>query len=213
MALTKEQVEQLKNQLRDQVKDLPPGQKEQALGQIEAMSNEDVEAMLEQQKSAQAEGGGVQGGGQQKGIFRMIIDGDIPTSKITENDFGLAVISKRALSRGHVLVIPKTAIEKEEDLPKSIAILATEVAKKIKNKLKPEKVEILKEIAFGEAIVNVVPVYDKPVDLKSERREIDDKEIEELFQLLKIVKKKKIEKIKVTTKPRGKPIRLSRRIP
>jgi len=94
MVLTPEQTKELKEQLKEQVKDLPPGKKEQALVQIEAMSPDALETMLMNQQQGQ--------GGTQKGIFRMIVDGDVPSKKVADNDDAIAVVSKRIKGKMYI---------------------------------------------------------------------------------------------------------------
>jgi len=208
--LTDEQIKELKGQLREQVKDMPPGQKEQALGQIESMSPEALEEMVNQQK-AQA-GGGAAAGGPQKRIFRMIVDGEVPSKLISENKDAIAVVSKRAVSRGHVLIIPKKPAGDANSIPSGVYNLARTIGKKLGSKMKAKSCEIQSESAFGETVVNVIPVYDKPVSLNSERYEASDSEIDEVWNLLKIVKKPKVERIRVLKK-NEEGLKLRRRIP
>ena len=41
-------------------------------------------------------------------IFCKIINGDIPSDKVYEDDFAVAFMDIRPVSRGHTLVLPKT---------------------------------------------------------------------------------------------------------
>jgi len=166
MVLTPEQINDLKNQLRKQVENLPEDKKADAEKQIEEMSPEALESMLKQQQ-AQPQAG-------QKGIFRMIVDGDIPSKKVDENKDVIAVVSKRAASKGHILVIPKKPIGDAKNLSASTFSLAKKVAKNQASKLKAGSSEIQTESAFGEVVINVMPVYDKPVSVNSERYEASD---------------------------------------
>ena len=93
--LTPEQIEELKEQLSEQIQHLPQEQREAAQQQIEDMSPEALEAMLKQQKTSQ------------KSVMRMIVDNEIPSHKLDENKFALAVLDIKPVSRGHILVIPK----------------------------------------------------------------------------------------------------------
>ncbi len=49
-------------------------------------------------------------------IFSKIIAGDIPSYKIAENEFFYAFLDIFPLVKGHVLVVPKTEIDKLFDL-------------------------------------------------------------------------------------------------
>jgi histidine triad (HIT) family protein len=50
-------------------------------------------------------------------IFSKIIAGEIPSYKIAEDDFFLAFLDVFPLVKGHVLVVPKTPVDKLFDLP------------------------------------------------------------------------------------------------
>ncbi len=50
-------------------------------------------------------------------IFTKIINGEIPSYKIAENDLFIAFLDVFPLVKGHVLVVPKIEIDKLFDLP------------------------------------------------------------------------------------------------
>ena len=52
-------------------------------------------------------------------IFTKIINGEIPSYKIAENDQYIAILDAFPLVKGHVLVIPKQEVDKIFDLDKS----------------------------------------------------------------------------------------------
>jgi histidine triad (HIT) family protein len=52
-------------------------------------------------------------------IFSKIIAGEIPSYKIAENDRFFAFLDIFPLVKGHVLVVPKTEVDKIFDLPES----------------------------------------------------------------------------------------------
>ena len=201
MALTKEQIKQLKEQLFQQIKHLPEDQKAEAQKQIDEMSSEALEAMLKQQQ-AQA---------QQQPIFRSIISGEIPSKKIDENKYAIAALDVKPISKGHVIIIPKQAVTNAKELPTQVFTLAKKIAKKLTSKLKSQGSEIQTEFKFGEIIVNVIPIYDKPLSLNSPRQESPEEELSELEKKLKAVKKLKVIRIKKSTK--SKTIKLKRKVP
>ncbi|GEM53310.1 HIT family protein [Empedobacter brevis] len=51
-------------------------------------------------------------------IFTKIINGEIPSYKIVENDHYIAILDAFPLVEGHVLVIPKMEVDKIFDLDK-----------------------------------------------------------------------------------------------
>lgn len=50
-------------------------------------------------------------------IFSKIISGEIPSYKIAEDDLFLAFLDVFPLVKGHVLVVPKTEVDRIFDLP------------------------------------------------------------------------------------------------
>lgn len=207
MVYTPEEVKDVKKQIFEQTKNLPVGQKAQIEEQVNKMSPEQLELFVQQQQAGQQTQKEAQ-----KGIFRMIIDGDVPSKKIDENNDAIAVVSVRAVSKGHCLVIPKKPVGDANSMPAGVFGLAKSVAKKISSKFKAKSTEIQSENAFGEVVVNVIPVYDQLVNLSSPRTEVKEKELEEIWKKLRVVKKKKIERVKLVKKKTAI-VKLKRRVP
>lgn len=181
MSLSKEQISNLKKQLLDQVKSLPENKRKEAEKQIEDLSDEAIEEMLESQKESQIK------------IFREIISGKIPSKKIDENESAIAVLEIKPLSKGHSIIIPKEQISNIDKIPEKVSILIDKVSKNISDKLKPKNVKIIPEIKFGETIINVIPIYDKDVNLESERLNESESNLDKIIDLLN----KKEEKIQI----------------
>ena len=53
-------------------------------------------------------------------IFTKIINGEIPSYRIAENDHFIAFLDVFPLREGHVLVVPKKEIDKFFDLPEQL---------------------------------------------------------------------------------------------
>ena len=208
MVLTEEQVKELKKQLSEQIKDMPVDKRAEAQAQIDSMSSEALETMLKQQQAGQGGGG--------KNIFRMIVDGEADSIKVGESGDAVAVLDINPISRGHVMVIPKKAVKTPEEVSKGVFALAEEVSKKITDSLKAKSVRAETTTQFGEAIVHLIPIYDKDLDLNSPRSKASPEELQEVKKSLEIIKvEKKVEKIKIKKK-RGrkpKPLKLKRRVP
>ena len=70
-------------------------------------------------------------------IFSKIITGDIPSYKILEDKMFYAFLDIHPLVQGHVLVVPKLAIDKFFDLPdeylSGLLLFAKPIAKAIEN--------------------------------------------------------------------------------
>jgi len=203
MTLTQEQIKTLKEQLSRQIQHLPEDKKAEAQKQIDEMSDEAIETMLKQQQATQ----------QSQQIFRSIISGEIPSHTIDQNKEAIAVLSIKSISKGHTIIIPKKPITDAKQFPTQAFTLAKKIAKKISSKLKTSGCEIQTEFSFGEIILNVIPIYDKALNLNSPRQDASEEELVELEKKLKVVKKPKIIRLTKKTKKASKVIKRPRRIP
>lgn len=64
-------------------------------------------------------------------IFTKIVQGDIPSYKIYEDDKFLVFLDAFPLAKGHTLVIPKQEIDYLFDLPDDLYVAMTLLSKKI----------------------------------------------------------------------------------
>jgi hypothetical protein len=207
MPLTKEQISQLKEQLRSQVANLPEDKKAEALKQIDEMSAEALELMISQQQSQAPPKG-------QKTIYRMIIDKEVDSIQVGENPNAIAVLEINPISKGHTIIIPKSPIKDPKKLPKSLFSLAQSLTDKIISNLKAKSTKAETEIKFGEAILNLIPIYDKPLSLSSPRSKAPPEKLQEIKKALEVIKISKApEKIKIEKPIPKKPLKLKRRIP
>ena len=161
MIYTQEQSEEIKKQLIEQIEKLPNENKEQIKHQIMSLNSEQLEEFLKQNNIQSSE---VQDGFKQseKPVFESIVNNEIPSYKIAENNKAIAILEINPLSKGHILIIPKqkTTVEK---LPKSCLSLAQKIAKKIKIKLKPKEMKI-ETFSFQDyPAINVIPIYNEPL--------------------------------------------------
>jgi len=211
MVYTPEQVKEVKKQIFEQTRNLPDEQRRQIEEQVDRMTPEQLETFVIQQMGG-ADLSGSRQAGAQKGIFRMIVDGEVPSKVVDENKDSIAVVSKRAVSKGHILIIPKRVVGDVKDLPASVFGMAKKIAKKMVSKLNCKSTEIQSENVFGETVVNIIPVYDRPVGVGSERSEVSDEGMNEIWKLLRVVKKPKVIRIKKKADKQEKVLRLRRRI-
>ncbi|MBS3076990.1 HIT domain-containing protein [Candidatus Pacearchaeota archaeon] len=212
--LSKEDINLAKKQLNEQVEKMSDGaQKEAARQQLSGMSDETISSMVEQQRqpTGQAGSGGAR---EQRSVFRMIVSGDVPSKKVDENKEAIAVVSIRPVSKGHVIIIPRTLARDSKEIPSGAMSLAKKIASKMVSKLKASATEIQTSRAFDEVIVNVIPVYDKRVDVNSVAYEASEEELNEVHKSLRVVKTPKKEVIKVKKKTeKEEVIKLKRRVP
>jgi diadenosine tetraphosphate (Ap4A) HIT family hydrolase len=154
--ISPEQEQQIKKQLLEQIDStFPEDKKAEAKAQIESMTGEPFVEFLKQNNLIKTDD--TQQG--QQCVFCSIIYGDIPSTKIGENEKAISVLELNPISKAHAIVIPKEHISKEEDLPNEARILATEIAEKIKEKFKPKDIVFFNTNMFGHEIINILPIY------------------------------------------------------
>jgi histidine triad (HIT) family protein len=110
-------------------------------------------------------------------IFTLIINGEVPSHKVYEDDRIIAFMDIHPIQPGHVLVVPKIQIDQFQDLPEEDYIALWSVVKKIANKQKA----VLKRGRVGIHVVGVdIPhahVHVFPFDTMEEYRRKVDKSI------------------------------------
>lgn len=207
--LSEKQIAQIKSQLIQQIETtFPEDKKATAIEQVKSMNGEQLEGFLKQNnlikenQSAPIE---------QKSVFRSIVEGKIPSHKIDENKYAIAVLEINPISKGHVILIPKSEVSSVEKIPQPVFSLAKKISKRIQSKLKPKEVSISSSNAFGESIVNVFPVYENET-LGSQRYPAEEAELQELQKKLGKTSRKTIKK-KPKKDIKKEIIRLPQRIP
>lgn len=206
--LSEEQVKHIKQQIIQQMESwhATPEQKEQAKKQVLAMSAEEIEQFLiknkllkpksetagqettettgqptTQKAEKTAERTSERTAEQQQCPFCFIIGGKIPSYKIDENKQSIAVLEINPLSKGHIIIIPKPH-KKMEKIPSQAFTLAKKITRRIKSKLKPEKISMQTEEVFEHGAINIIPVYK---DEKPERYKAGEEELKKLQEKLK----------------------------
>lgn len=209
MPLTPEQIKELKQQLLLQVAHLPPEKKAEAEAQIEALSPQALELLIKQQQERNLKT-------QQNSIFRLIAEHKVSSYIIKEDAKAIAVLDINPISEGHTLVIPKEPIFPGKPIPTKIFSFCQKVAKLLSSSLEAKTTEIQTENKFGETIIHLIPVYNQPLSINSERHSAKPEELEKtLSKIANKIKKKKIIKIKKSekSKPANQILKLSRRVP
>ncbi|MBI2632044.1 HIT family protein [Candidatus Pacearchaeota archaeon] len=206
MTLTSEQVRELKNQLFTQIQNLPEEQRELARQQIESMSPQALESMLHQQQTS----------GSEKNIFRMIIDKEVDSVVVGENSGALAILDINPISEGHALIIPKSPAKTNAEVAQEAHSLAKEVTERLKSNLNAKEVEMQLDTKFGETIIHLIPIYDKPLTLTSPRQKSSPDTLKEIAKkintIVEKIEKPKPIKIKQYSAPK-EIIKGTRRIP
>ena len=205
--MDKEQFEQTKKQLITQVDKLENENKEQIKEYIESLDEKGLEEFLKQNNIQISEQGIQKEQQSSKPIFESILNNEIPSYKITENNKAIAILEINPLSKGHCLIIPKqkTTIEK---IPKTAFSLAQKISKRLKTKLKPKEIKI-ETFSFQDySAINVIPIYKEPL----KKQKASEEELKKLRLLLETKPKKS--QINGSTKIKSKKLpEISFRIP
>ncbi len=194
--LQKQQIEQIKNQLIQQINEnFPEDKKSTAISQIQEMNESELENFLKQNKL-------IKNSGQQtECVFCAIASGAIPSRKINEKSDAIAVLEINPISKAHVLIIPKNHSIKKNDLIKRTKELQEEISKKIKTKFKPKEILVASTNLFGHEIINIIPIY-KDETIDSKKYKAEEKELEFVQEALlekpkpQVIKKPKPKKVK-----------------
>jgi len=158
MTQSKEDLENIKSKIIEHIKKTYDEQKAtEFISNIELMADEQFIEFLKQQGLLKDDGEPTQNS---KCIFCSMIFGEIPTTKIGENDKAIAILELNPISQGHCLIIPKEHIEDKEKIPKEAYDLAKDIGEKIIKTFKPKDIKIVESEVMGHQMINVLPVYD-----------------------------------------------------
>ena len=152
--LSHKQAEEIKKSIIKQLEStLPEDKKEGTISYIESLNPEQLEEFLKRNNLASDSNS-------EQNIFRLIVEGKVPSYKIAENPEALAVLEINPQSLGHTIIIPKEHITKIDEMKKRVHDLAKDVSKNIKSKLKAKDIKIISGIVLNHAVINIIPVYD-----------------------------------------------------
>ncbi len=162
------QAELIKKQLIEQIeKTFPQDKKESAIHQIKIMTNDQLEEFIVKNNLVK---------GEEKTIFRSIVEGEVDSYLVGENDYAVAVLEINPVSKGHIIIISKVQAKNPEEIADGAKDLAKEIAEKISLVLKPKKIEIINSNVFGEEIINVLPIYEDET-ISSKRKKASPEEL------------------------------------
>lgn len=125
-------------------------------------------------------------------LFCKIINGDIPASKVYEDDKVLVFLDINPNTNGHMLIVPKehvvTVDDINEDLAKHILKVEKEMYSLLKDKLNCEGMTIVQNNDLGQEVkhyhVHLIPRY-KDDCWKMAFRQDNLKEVNEILNELK----------------------------
>ena len=184
MAFTLEQAEEIKKKIIEQVDSLPNENKDEIKEYVSKLNEEGLEEFLKQNNITVSDAGL----NQDKSIFELIVQGQIPSYKIAEDNNSIAILEINPVSEGHVIIIPKEKTELNEVIEKTKE-LTEKVSDKIKKELSPEEIGVKEFEVQGYSAVSILPMY-KDKELKKEQaeesklKELKEKLTEEVIQIV-----------------------------
>jgi histidine triad (HIT) family protein len=122
------------------------------------------------------------------GIFTKIVNGEIPSYKIAEDERFYAFLDINPLAKGHTLVIPKEEIDYildiEDELYKDLWVFAKKVGKAIEKVVPCKKIGVtVVGLEVPHAHIHLVPIngiYD--IDFSKPKVEMSHEEFVELTE-------------------------------
>jgi histidine triad (HIT) family protein len=132
-------------------------------------------------------------------IFSKIISGDIPVNKVAETNEFLAFMDINPLARGHVLVIPKTAVDyifdMEDDEYMGLWMFAKIVSKGIKEAFPCEKIGVaVVGLEVAHAHIHLIPINNiSDIDFSREKLKLTEDELSEDSMKIRQALSKKLE--------------------
>tara|TARA_B100001175_G_C19458276_1_gene615119 strand:- start:636 stop:1031 length:396 start_codon:yes stop_codon:yes gene_type:complete len=123
-------------------------------------------------------------------IFTNIINGEIPSYKIAENDKFIAFLDIMPLKRGHTLVVPKKQIDYIYDLSDEILselmVFSKIVAKKIEAKIKCKRIGVaVIGLEVPHAHVHLIPIDSvSDMDFKQPKLSLQNEEMKKIADLI-----------------------------
>lgn len=183
MEKTKEDLENIKSKLIEHIKTTYSEEKaNKFISNLNSMDDENFVKFLKEQKLIKEN---------DECIFCSIIYGDVPSTKIGENDSAIAILDINPASIGHTLILPKEHLENEEKLNQQVKELAQEISTSLEKALLPKRISITPANIMGHQIINLLPIYDNET-LDSPRTQETPEGLKELKEKIEKLKKEKI---------------------
>ena len=125
-------------------------------------------------------------------IFTKIIDGEIPSYKVAEDDRYYAFLDINPLTKGHTLVVPKQETDYIFDLDdrtlEGMIVFAKRIARKIGEKIPCKRVAIVVlGLEIPHAHIHLIPIEnEKDVDFHREKLKLSAEEFAEISQIISL---------------------------
>lgn len=92
-------------------------------------------------------------------VFCKMIFGEIPTTKIGENEDAIAILEINPITTGHAMIIPKSHVEAPENLSDKVGFLANQIGDELKRTFNPQRIDFIPGNVMGHEIINILPIY------------------------------------------------------
>jgi histidine triad (HIT) family protein len=123
-------------------------------------------------------------------IFTKIINGDVPSYKIAEDDFFYAFLDINPLAEGHTLVVPKLPVDYifniEDQLLGNMMIFAKKIALAIEKKIPCKRVGVaVIGLEVPHAHIHLIPingVYD--IDFQKEKLKLSSDRFSQIAKMI-----------------------------
>lgn len=123
-------------------------------------------------------------------IFSKIVSGEIPCNKVAENEQFLAFLDVMPLREGHVLVIPKIAVDyifdMEDALLADMMIFSKSVARKLKQVFPCKKIGVtVIGLEVPHAHIHLIPINSlSDMDFSKPKLKIEESRLKEIAKLI-----------------------------
>lgn len=123
-------------------------------------------------------------------IFSKIVSGEIPCNKVAENEQFLAFLDVMPLREGHVLVIPKIAVDyifdMEDALLADMMIFSKSVARKLKKVFPCKKIGVtVIGLEVPHAHIHLIPINSlSDMDFSKPKLKIEESRLKEIAKLI-----------------------------
>lgn len=124
-------------------------------------------------------------------IFTKIINGEIPCSKIAEDDNYIAFLDAFPLQKGHTLIVPKREIDNIFDIDDNILgnmmIFAKKIAKAIEKTYDCKKVGVtVIGLEVLHAHIHLIPINaEKDMNFSNPKMKLDADEMQKIAEAIK----------------------------
>lgn len=156
MTQTKEDLDNIKSKLLGHIKSTYSKEKaDEMTERIQKMDEVEFVGFLKTQGLIKSE----EGETSSNCVFCSMIKGDIPTTKIGENNSAICILEINPISAGHSMIIPKFHITSSVDMPQEINELVDSIIIDITRTFKPQRIDKVPGNIMGHEIINLIPVY------------------------------------------------------